>query len=394
VLLVENMYKKTSVFVLIFFILFSCKLKTKTTEINIEDINIEEEKPKLNSLTLIAAGDNLFHETIIRTHLQNDTFDFSPIYTEVKSIVENADIAFINQETVMGGEVFGYSGYPKFNTPQSLAQTITDTGFDIVNQATNHSMDMGREGIYATLDLWEKIDGITVIGARKTGVSRRIVVKNNMSLGFLSYTYGLNGFPLPAKEPNLVSLINRNKMTEEIKALRPSCDFLIVSMHWGDEYVLVEPGADQVDLAQFLADLDVDLIIGHHPHVLQRTETITRRNGKKTLCFYSLGNFVSNQREKERILGALMLVTFTKEGSGFMPGELNISNSGMIPVICHFEINYKNTKVYPLYSYTQELLDKHLLFQLDKTMDMNYFYSVLTKLNTKMIMHYPFSVKN
>jgi len=382
------MNKFLYIFILVF--LFSCKLKTKTAETYIEDINIEEEKPKRYSLTLIAAGDNLFHETIIRTHRENDTYNFSPIYTEIKSIVEKADIAFINQETVMGGEEFGYSGYPTFNTPQSIAQTIADTGFDIVNQATNHSMDMGRNGLHATLNLWEKIEGITVIGARKTGLSRRITVKNNIALGFLSYTYGLNGFALPANEPNLVSLINRNKMTEEIKALRPLCDFLIVSMHWGEEYLLAEPGADQIDLARFLADLDVDLIIGHHPHVLQRTEVLIRPNGKKTVCFYSLGNFVSNQREKERVLGALMFVTFTKEGPLYLPRELSISDYAMIPVICHFESNYKNTKVYPLYSYTQELLDKHLLVQLDKTMDMNFFYSVLTRLGTKMIMHDPF----
>jgi len=386
------MNKKLYVFILICFFIFSCKSKNETAEIN-EDIQIEEEKINY-SLTLIATGDNLFHETIISAYKENDTYNFSPIYTEIKSIVENADIAFINQETVMGGEKFGFSGYPTFNTPQSLAKTIADTGFDIVNQATNHSMDMGRDGLYATLELWEKTEGITVIGARKSGISRRFTVKNNISLGFLSYTYGLNGFALPAKEPNLVSLINRNKMTEEIKALRPLCDFLIVSMHWGDEYVLVEPTENQIDLAQFLASLDVDLIIGHHPHVLQRTEVITRPNGKKTLCFYSLGNFVSNQREKERVLGAIMLVTFTKGGSVYFPFELSISNYAMIPVICHFESNYKNTKVYPLYSYTQELLDKHLLAQLDKTMDMNYFYSVLTKLNTKMIMHYPFPVNN
>jgi poly-gamma-glutamate synthesis protein (capsule biosynthesis protein) len=385
------MNRKLCVFIITFLVLFSCKSKTETTEIEVEDTHIEEVKPKRYNLTLIAAGDNLFHETIISTHKENDTYNFSPIYTEIKSIVENADIAFINQETVMGGEVFGYSGYPTFNTPQSLAKTVADTGFDIVNQATNHSMDMGRSGLYATLDLWEKTEGITIIGARKTGVSRRIIVKNSMSLGFLSYTYGLNGFALPSGEPNLVSLINRDKMTEEIKALRPSCDFLIVSMHWGEEYLLAEPGADQVELAQFLADLDVDLIIGHHPHVLQRTEILTRPNGKKTLCFYSLGNFVSNQREKDRILGALMLVTFTKEGSGLFPEELSISNSGMLPVICHFESNYKNTKVYPLYSYTQELLEKHLLFQFDKKMDVNYFYSILTRLKTKMIMHDPFA---
>jgi poly-gamma-glutamate synthesis protein (capsule biosynthesis protein) len=370
---------------LIFFIfLISCDSRTVTpdeAEIIYEEI---EEKPQRYNLTLVAAGDNLFHETIINAHKQNG-YDFAPIYTEVKNIIKNADLAFINQENVMAGESLGYSGYPTFNTPQSLAGTIADTGFDIVNIANNHTMDMGRAGLHATLDLLDGIDGITVIGARKTGESHKIITKNNITLGFLSYTYGLNGFALPAGEPNLVSLINRNKMTQEISVLRPLCDFLVVSLHWGEEYQM-EAGKEQISLAEFLAEQNVDLIIGHHPHVLQPVTSINRPDGKKTLCFYSLGNFVSNQREKERILGGIMLATFTKEGDSFY-----ISNSGLIPVVCHFEQGYVNTRVYPLYSYTQELLEKHNLRRIDSNMDYDFFKSVLLNIGTKMIMYNPFS---
>jgi poly-gamma-glutamate synthesis protein (capsule biosynthesis protein) len=374
----------------ILIILFSCK-NTKSKEPVFDDTEItpeEEYIPRYN-LTLIAAGDNLFHITIIRNSLENNTYNFAPIYSEVKSIIENADLAFINQETVMAGESFGYSGYPLFNTPQTLATTLADTGFDIVNLANNHAMDMGRAGLYATLDLFDTIEGITVIGARKSGNSQRIVTKNNITLGFLSYTYGLNGFTLPTDNPNLVSLINRNRISQEINALRPLCDFLIVSMHWGEEYRL-QPDPYQKSLALFLAEHNVDLVIGHHPHVLQPVETLARPDGGKTLCFYSLGNFVSNQREKERVLGGIMLVTFTKEGSGLFPGELYISNSGIIPVVCHFEQGFTNTKLYPLYSYTQDLLEKHLLRRLDNSMDFNFFYSTLSNLEIKMIMYNPF----
>jgi poly-gamma-glutamate synthesis protein (capsule biosynthesis protein) len=174
-------------------------------------------------------------------------------------------------------------------------------------------------------------------------------------------------------------------MTREIKALKTLCDFLIVSMHWGDEYHLIEPESYQKRLALFLAGQNVDLIIGHHPHVLQRVETLPRADGGKTLCFYSLGNFVSHQRDKERILGGIMLVTFTKEGE-----ELSISKSGLIPVICHFEQGYKNTTVYPFYDYTEELLKKHLLKLWDKDMDFKFFHSVLRRLDTKIIMYNPF----
>jgi len=375
--------------------LFTCIYPKPITPVEVK-IEIEDETeisgepeqiPSRYTLTFIAVGDNLFHETIIKNSLVSGIYNFDPIYAPIKDIVESADLAFINQETVMGGASFGYSGYPAFNTPQSLAGTLARTGFDIVNQANNHAMDMGRTGLYATLDLWDTIEGITVIGARKSGESMRIIEANNITLGFLSYTYGLNGLSLPSDNPNLVSLISRNTMTREIEALRPLCDFLVVSMHWGEEYMLIEPSAQQISLAQFLAQLNVDLIIGHHPHVLQRFEKLIRPNGKETFCFYSLGNFVSHQTEKERILGALALVTFVKEEDA-----LSISDSGIIPVVCHFERGYTNTKVYPFYLYNEEILRSHHLRNIDRTLTLDFFNSIISRLGTNIIMHNPFTM--
>ncbi|MCL2208947.1 MAG: CapA family protein [Treponema sp.] len=382
----EAVIKYKLFFLLLSVFLFSCGYETITPYIE-EDIALPE-KPLRHELTLIAAGDNLFHITLINKSFdeEKDQYNFYPIYSEIKEIIENADLSFINQETVMAGESFGYSGYPLFNTPQSLARTLADTGFDILNIANNHTMDMGRAGLLATLDLLEKTESVTVLGARKEGESHKIIAKNSIKLGFLSYTYGLNGHALPADSPNLVSLINREKIKKETEALRPLCDFLIVSMHWGDEYLLIEPDKYQKDLAVFLAEQNVDLIIGHHPHVLQRVETLERRDGGKTLCFYSIGNFASHQREKERVLGGIMLATFIREGE-----DLFISNSGLIPVICHFEPGYVNTKVYPIFNYNEELLGKHLLRFLDSDMDFDFFHSVLRRLETKIIMYNPFN---
>jgi len=345
----------------------------------------KEEKPPRYSLTFLAAGDNLYHQTILSSSKDKakGTYDFAPIYTEVKSLVEKADLAFINQETVMAGEKYGYSDYPCFNTPQELAKTLAQTGFDIVNHANNHAMDMKEAGLLATLDLWDTIPGITVLGARRSGEKHRIITKNNITLGFLSYTYGLNGIALPAGRPDLVSLISRNAMAREIDALRPLCDFLIVSMHWGDEYVM-EPVSYQTGLAAFLAEHNVDLVVGHHPHVLQPFESLPRPDGKNTLCFYSLGNFVSHQREKERILGAFLFATFVKEGD-----ELSISDPGLIPVICHYEQNFSNTKVYPLYSYNEELLNKHRIRLADKNLKIDYFHSVVNGLKAKVFTREP-----
>jgi len=379
------MSNKKLFLVFLVIVIFSCTQKPVGQETFQEITLIEEteEPPVVYSLTLSAVGDNLFHETILRTSLVNGVYDFSPIYTEIRDLVRSADLAFINQETVMAGEEFGYSGYPLFNTPQSLAQTLVDTGFSIINQANNHSMDMGRAGLYATLDLWETIDGVTVLGTRKSGASYSLITRNNITLGFLSYTYGLNGIPLPRGEPNLVSVINRTRMAEELKELRPLCDFLIVSMHWGEEY-LMEPDSYQTGLARFLAEHNVDLIIGHHPHVLQKVELLPRPDGKQTLCFYSLGNFASNQREKERVLGGMMAVTFVKEEDNHY-----ISDYGLIPVVCHFEPGFANTKVYPFYSYSEELLEKHHL-QRFGTIDYDFIYSVLWNLNTRLYIYNPF----
>ncbi|MDR2730884.1 MAG: CapA family protein [Treponema sp.] len=346
-----------------------------------DDISIV--KPEVRTLTLIAAGDNLFHDTIFKTNNKNGIYDFSGIYSEIEELIQSADLAFINQETVMAGAQYGYSGYPAFNTPQALARTLFDTGFSIINQANNHSLDMGENGLLTTLDLWDTIEGITVLGARRSGDSYRIITKNNIRLGFLSYTYGLNGNTLSAKNRNIISLINRKSMEEEIGVLRPICDFLIVSMHWGEEYK-GNPGKEQIELAQLLASLNVDLIIGHHPHVLQRFDTLPRPDGKQTLCFYSLGNFVSNQSEKERILGALMQVTFIKEGS-----TLSINEPQLIPVICHFEEGFTGTKVYPYYAYNDELLKKHWIRRRDNNCTFDFFNSVLNTLGVKLVLKKP-----
>ena len=379
------------------FILFSCGSGTVTTNNNHNNLSssaqedpVTEEIINHYTLNFLAAGDNLLHDTIIRASYINGHYDFSSLYSDIKDIVEMADIAFVNQETVMAGESYGYSGYPVFNSPQSLAHYLADAGFDIINLANNHAMDMRAPGLYATLDFLDTVEGLTVIGARREGDSARIITKNNISLGFLSYSLGLNGFVLPANNPNLVSLINRTKMEQEITALRPLCDFLIVSMHWGAEYLL-QPGNDQVSLANFLAGLNVDLIIGHHPHVLQKAEYITLNDGRRTLCYYSLGNLISNQAEWERLYGGLAIVTFSKIESNINPTQLSISSYGMVPVVTHFDKSFRNHKTYPLYLYNEELLQSHNKKNPGDGFTMDFFYKVLERVHANIFLFNPFN---
>jgi poly-gamma-glutamate synthesis protein (capsule biosynthesis protein) len=160
---------------------------------------------------------------------------------------------------------------------------------------------------------------------------------------------------VPRDKPYLVSLIDKKIMETEIAALRPLCDVLVVSMHWGEEY-RNRPSGEQEELARFLAGRDVDLILGHHPHVLQPYEYLDRPGGGKTLCFYSLGNFLSGQQTTSTQLGGLAYVRIKK-----FKGRVKIDRAGIIPLVNHYERGFDRFRVYPLFSYTGDLAEKHFL---------------------------------
>ncbi|MDR0785476.1 MAG: CapA family protein [Treponema sp.] len=335
---------------------------------------VEEPQPVIppptpDFLSIVAVGDNLFHDPMIKPQ-KDGSFNYDSYYTEIKPIVQAADIAFVNQETVLAGKSFGYSGYPQFNTPQEAGLALINAGFNVVNQATNHIMDKGEKAVFATMDFWDKYPKIAVLGVHRSQEERDkqiIIEKNNIRTGFLSYTYGTNGIPVPKDKPYLVSLIDEKVMAKEIDALRPNCDLLVVSMHWGEEYRRT-PTAEQKRLAQFLADRRVDVIIGHHPHVLEGTVTLTGKNGNETFCVYSLGNFISNQADSPTLLGGLLSLRIKK-----FEGTITIESAKIIPLVTHYEAGSVNFKVYPLYEYTEELAKKHTRRIQGKELGVQYF---------------------
>jgi poly-gamma-glutamate synthesis protein (capsule biosynthesis protein) len=313
--------------------------------------------PEPNFLTIVAAGDNLIHESIIKAAFREGAYTFDSMYAEIKPLIEAADIAFINQETPLAEERFGYSRGLTFNTPQIMGKTLADTGFDVVSHANNHVLDKGEAGLLSTLDLWESLSGIHPLGihrSREQRDTRQVIVeKNNIKVGFLAYTYGTNGIPLPRGKPYLVSLADTKVMAKEIDSLRPLCDFLVISMHWGNEYDH-RYNAAQESMAQFLADHGADLIIGHHPHVIQTYQYLPRRDGKNTLCFYSLGNFLAAQDMPYTLLGGLAYIKIKKSAS-----EISVDQAGVIPTVTHFNTAYTGFRIYPLYQYTEELAKTH-----------------------------------
>ncbi|MDR0382767.1 MAG: CapA family protein [Spirochaetaceae bacterium] len=333
---------------------------------------------------MIAVGDNLIHRELINNAQTEteDVFNFDKYYTRVAPMIKDADIAFINQETLIAGKDFGYSGYPTFNGPKDIGRTIVSLGFDVVNHATNHAMDKGERAVFEVMDFWDGQRDTLVLGINRSEESRadvkkNIIVKNNISVGFLAYTYGTNGIPLPKDKPFLVSLIDTEIMAKEIDALRPLCDFLVVSMHWGNEYEHA-PSKRQEELARFLASRNVDLVIGHHPHVLQPLRAVPREEAAPMVCFFSLGNFLSAQNRPPRLLGGMMRVSIRKDASP--PHAVTVEEAELLPLVTHYEAGYVNFGVYPLGEYTEDIASRHMLRRNDLYKSADYFYDLMAEI--------------
>lgn len=342
--------------------------------------------PEADYLTIVAVGDNLYHDPMITLITKQDPVDPSEFYSEIAPLIENVDIAFVNQETALAGQDFGYSGYPQFNTPQIVGGALVAAGFNVVNHATNHIMDKGEKAVFATMDFWDKYPEIVCLGVHRSEEASGnpvIIEKNNIKIGFLSYTYGTNGLPIPKSKPYLVPLINDQRIAKDLDALRPNCDLLIVSMHWGEEYRL-QQNKEQERLAQLLADHKADVIIGHHPHVLEPAVFLTGKEGNTTFCVYSLGNFLSAQAESPTLLGGMLTLKIKKH-----EGAISIESAGVLPLVTHYEKGYTNFKVYPLYAYSDETAAKHLRALQGKNVSVRYFTSLAKQVLGDMMIEYP-----
>ena len=385
--------RKINFFIIPFLIFCSCaQLPRPVTDAGetgpITEIPVLPEK---DYLTIIAAGDNLYHNVMIR---DGEEGDYESIYSEILALVKPADIAFINQETLLGGIDFGFTGYPLFNSPQKLGHAVAAAGFNVVNHANNHVMDKGERAVFVTMDFWDTYPEITVLGIHRSREQRdlpKLIEKNNITLGFLSYTFSTNGIPVPSGKPHLVSFINTEIMAKEIDNLRPLCDFLVVSMHWGEEYQH-NYNKTQEQLAAFLAAHRVDLVIGHHPHVLQPVKYITRPDGGTMLCFFSLGNFASAQTQNPTLLGALAYVRIKKipVRDDKTTSKIVFEDAGAIPLVTHYEGEYTGFKIFPLFAYTDELLKKHRQHRGNKDFTMDYLSGIASKvLGEKLLQSNP-----
>jgi poly-gamma-glutamate synthesis protein (capsule biosynthesis protein) len=316
---------------------------------------VQEEKIEKVSVRLVAVGDNLIHSPIYNSCRTEDGFDFDGVYEHVKGYISDADIAAINQETIFVEDVSRLSGYPTFGSPHQVGESTRKAGFNVVTHATNHTIDKGADSILYTMDFWDKYDDVTVLGINRSAEEQQSVKvweKDDLKLAMLNFTYGLNGFRLPADKPYLVNLFERSAENAElINKAEESADLTVVFIHFGTEYTHT-PTTEQKKDVEFLCENGADIIIGTHPHVVQPVTKHVSENGNEAVVFYSLGNFVSNQDSTSKLLGAMADVTITKEN-----GKVTIEDYKMHPLVTHKE----NSKfsVYMLSDYTDDLAKKN-----------------------------------
>ena len=253
---------------------------------------VQKEETKTSKLSLIMVGDALLHGSVYRDAYKNGVYNFDSQLEYIKPIVQNYDLAFYNQESILGGTELGLSDYPTFNSPWEFGDAMINSGFNLVSLANNHTMDRGEKAVSNSCEYWKSKENVLAVGSycsKEDSETIQIKEKNGIKYTLLAYTYGTNGISVPQGKEYLVNLYSDEKVKNDIAKVRDKVDLLIVSMHWGTEY-RTEPTEEQKREAEYLSSLGVDIIIGTHPHVI---EPITYIND--TLVIYSLGNFISAQ---------------------------------------------------------------------------------------------------
>ena len=329
---------------------------------DIEDVPVAEPEPPAEIvLNFAAVGDNLIHGPIYRGAKEaagDAGFNFEPAYKAILPLIEGYDLVCINQETPLGGTELGLSSYPNFNSPQELGDFLHSAGFNLISHANNHILDKGSKGMRATLEYWQKYSDIAVAGAylnKEAAESTHILEKRGVKTALLAYTYGTNGITLPAGSELQVALIDKDQIAHDVAKARVAADVVVVCMHWGNEYQ-TKPTQEQQDLAQYLADLGVDIVVGAHPHVIQEMATLTGANGNETLVAYSLGNFISSQNKPETMLGGMLKAQIVYSPA---TGEVKVQNGRFIPLVTHYDKDYKNVRILPFADYTEEMAAAH-----------------------------------
>lgn len=262
----------------------------------------EPEPDTFTNIRIAAAGDIMFHSTQLPGSYDaaTDTYDFNAVFADVAPYFADADLAIANYETTTGGADRGFSGYPMFNSPDETIDAIKNAGIDVLTTVNNHSLDTGSKGLKRTVEVIRE-KGLESVGTYDEKPVSRVFMKDvkGIKVAILAYTEMTNGLGAQygTELADMLNLMEADLIKADIKEAKELGAELIISfLHWGDEYA-PEPNAKQVEYAEMMAQEGVDIILGSHPHVIQRSEFLTF-NDKESFVIYSMGNFVSNQRRE------------------------------------------------------------------------------------------------
>lgn len=290
----------------------------------------ETKKDDKSEVKILAMGDMIFHQPIVKNYRTNDSYDFTPIFANISADINEADLALANFEGSVNSNR-KLSGFPLFNFPKETIYSLKNAGFDALSTANNHALDTGLDGIGETIS-HIKESGMKNFGTLTEEVDKGIIIeKNGIKIGLISFTDTLNGMDslMRGKEYSVNTFAQDVK--SDIQNLKDNSDIVIVYPHWGNEYQLV-PNERQIFLKEMLQESGADIILGSHPHVLQRYE-VEDKNNKKYFTIYSMGNALSNQRveylKKSGVdTGALIKLVIEKDN---VSGDTKLKSYGVYP---------------------------------------------------------------
>lgn len=358
--------------------------------------NNTEEKTEntVSEAKLTIVGDFLFEQPYYDALDNGD--DINNYFSLIKNYFSNDDLSIGNMEVVIGNENLESSGTGyNFCAPEKIGNLVSSLDLEVLSTANNHSYDRSKDGIDSTIDFFKNNSDIMTVGTNKTEEEvqdKKILNINDISFGFLSYTYGTN-VKIPENMRYSVNLFRdpdtktmteeyKEKITRDVNNIRNEVDVLIVLIHWGIEFTNT-PNDEQRDVANLLNELGVDIIVGSHSHSIQPIEWIG--DEKNTLVYYSLGNFVSADDDISRTgekfdnayqFGLLSTLDIKKEDE-----NISIENIQATPIINYYDSNMLNFKLIPLDKYTASYETTHYRYKYNFTKDFitNMYNEVITE---------------
>ena len=315
----------------------------------------------VTTASVIAVGDNLYHQSLIDAGVSEDgTWNYDKIYTHITDAIKDADIRMIDQETVFTTDHDNVSSYPSFATPTEVGDAIIKAGFNVVESANNHIDDFGEGFLTDTLNFWKtNYPDVTLIGihdSQEDADTVKIREVNGIRIAFLDYTYGTNVGGIEGKD-YMIDMIRKDKITTMIQKAKQQADCIIFVAHWGTEDETM-PNEYEKQWAAYLMEQGVNVIIGGHPHVLQPYGRLTDDKGNETVVFYSLGNFVSTQQKLEELLGGMAKFTIQKTAKDGKT-SVKILTPTVEPLVMHYNSDSGEFGPYMLSDYTEELASQN-----------------------------------